>query len=392
MTVTVIGAGITGITTAYYLARAGHDVLVVDQERYPGMGTSYANGGQLSASNSEVWNSWHNVVKGTKWMFRKDAPLKINPTPSLHKYSWFAKFLANIPNREKNTFDTCRMAIEAHELYKNIAEREGIDFDCVRQGILHIYSGEKELQNARETNEIYNRAGLDRREVTEEEVFSIEPELQNSRRSIIGGFYTEEDFTGDIHKFCVNLARCLERNYSVQFVQEKVDRESLELFQKQGVVVVCAGTGSRDIAKLVGDNLPVYPVKGYSITVNNPGNGPWTSLLDDETKIVSSRLGENRFRAAGTAEFNGYNKDILQHRIQPLVDWTEDLFPKMNTESVVPWAGLRPMTPNMMPIVKQSVNNPKVWYNTGHGHLGWTLSAYTGIDIANKILENSINE
>jgi len=312
--------------------------------------------------------------------------------PSLHKYSWFAKFLANIPNREKNTFDTCKMAIEAHDLYKNIAEREGIDFDCVKQGILHIYSGEKELQNARETNEIYKRAGLDRREITREEVCSIEPELQNSRRSIIGGFYTEEDFTGDIHKFCINLARCLERNYSVQFVQEEVDRESLELFQKQGEVVVCAGTGSRDIAKLIGDSLPIYPVKGYSITVNNPGNGPWTSLLDDETKIVSSRLGENRFRAAGTAEFNGYNRDILQHRIQPLVDWTEDLFPKMNTESVVPWAGLRPMTPNMMPIVKQSVKNPKVWYNTGHGHLGWTLSAYTGIDIANKILENDINE
>ena len=115
-------------------------------------------------------------------------------------------------------------------------------------------------------------------------------------------------------------------------------------------------------------------------------------MLDDETKIVSSRLGENRFRAAGTAEFNGYNRDILQHRIQPLVDWTEDLFPKMNTESVVPWAGLRPMTPNMMPIVKQSVKNPKVWYNTGHGHLGWTLSAYTGIDIANRILYNDINQ
>jgi len=392
VTVTVIGAGITGITTAYYLARSGYDVLVVDQERYSGMGTSYANGGQLSASNSEVWNSWHNVAKGAKWMFRKDAPLKINPAPSLHKYSWFAKFLSHIPNRKENTHHTCEMAIEAHDLYKNIAEREGIDFDCVKQGIMHIYSNEKDLQSARLTNKIYRSAGLARNEITSEEVFSIEPELQNSRRSIVGGFYTEEDFTGDIHKFCTNLARCLERHYAVQFVQETVDKDSLELFQKQGPVVICAGTGSRDIAKLIGDNLPIYPVKGYSITVNEPGNSPWTSLLDDETKIVSSRLGESRFRAAGTAEFNGYNRDILQHRVQPLVDWTEELFPQMNTESVVPWAGLRPMTPNMMPIVKQSKKNSNIWYNTGHGHLGWTLSAYTAIDIANKILHNDGNK
>lgn len=392
MTITVIGAGITGITTAYYLARSGYDVLVVDQERYPGMGTSYANGGQLSASNAEVWNSWHNVAKAAKWMFRKDAPLKINPAPSLHKYSWFAKFLSNIPNREKNTFKTCEMAIDAHDLYKNIAEREGIDFDCVKEGILHIYSNDKDIQHARETNVIYQSAGLERREVTSEEVFNIEPQLSNSRRSIVGGFYTEEDFTGDIHKFCANLARCLETRYAVQFVQETVDKESLELFQKQGPVIVCAGTGSRDIAKMIGDSLAIYPVKGYSITVNEPGNGPWVSLLDDETKIVSARLGDSRFRAAGTAEFNGYNRDILQHRIKPLIDWTEDLFPQMNTESVVPWAGLRPMTPNMMPIVKQSKKNPKVWYNTGHGHLGWTLSAYTAIDIANKILYNEVND
>ena len=391
MTVTVIGAGITGVTTAYYLAKSGYDVLVVDEKRYPGMGTSYANGGQLSASNAEVWNSWHNVGKGIKWMFRKDAPLKINPKPSLHKYSWFARFLANIPNRVDNTLKTCEMAIEAHNLYKNIADLEGIEFDCVKQGILHIYSDHADLHHARETNKIYTAAGLSRREICREEAFGIEPALSNSRRKIIGGFYTEEDFTGDIHKFCVNLGRHIEKKYAVKFVQEIVDSESLDLFQKQGPVVICAGTGSRDLAKYFGDNLPIYPVKGYSITVNDPDNGPWVSLLDDKTKIVSSRLGEDRFRAAGTAEFNGYNRDILEHRIQPLIDWTEDLFPEMNTENVVPWTGLRPMTPNMMPIVKQSNKNPNVWYNTGHGHLGWTLSAYTAIDIANKILDTDGN-
>ena len=390
--ITVVGSGITGVTTAYYLAKAGYDVKIIDKERYPAMMTSYANGGQLSASNAETWNSLHNVWKGIKWMASHDAPLKINPRPSVEKYSWFAKFLANIPHREKNTIKTCEMAIEAHQLYKNIADNEGIDFDKVEEGILHIYTNKKDLQHARETNNLYKSAGLERREVSRSEVEALEPALMNSKKTIIGGFYTAEDFTGDIHKFCANLLRHIQKKYAVQFEQRSITEEEIKSIAETGVVVVCAGTGSKFLARSFGDKLPIYPVKGYSITVHNPGNGPWTSLLDDETKIVSSRLGNSRFRAAGTAEFNGYNRDILQHRIQPLVNWTEELFPTMDTETVVPWAGLRPMTPNMMPIVKQSKKNRNVYYNTGHGHLGWTLSAYTAIDIANKILHDAGNK
>ena len=374
----VIGAGITGVTTAYYLAKADYDVTIVDERKYPGMATSYANGGQLSASNAETWNSWRNVKKGIKWLTQADAPLKINLAPSLDKYSWFVKFLLEIKNREVNTIETCKMSLEAHKLYKQIADEEGIEFDKVEKGILHVYTTNEEFDLAKSTNNLYRSAGLDRWEVSPQEINKIEPALSNS--NIIGGFYNTSDFTGDIHKFCVELTRVLVERYDVVFTNKPVDK-----LKYDGPIVVCAGVGSKKLAKTIEDDLPIYPVKGYSITINNPGNAPWVSLLDDETKIVSARLGKDRLRIAGTAEFNGYNTDIVQARIRPLVRWAERMFEGINTEDIKPWAGLRPMTPSMMPIVKQSPMQSNVWYNTGHGHLGWTLSAYTAQAIADRI-------
>lgn len=154
-------------------------------------------------------------------------------------------------------------------------------------------------------------------------------------------------------------------------------------------VVVSAGVASRKLAASLGDRVNIYPVKGYSITVNlldeqSQAAAPMVSLLDDETKLVTSRLGKDRFRVAGTAEFNGYNKDIRADRIKPLVDWVNQCFPDVNTRSVVPWAGLRPMMPNMMPKVGKG-KLPTVFYNTGHGHLGWTLSAVTADMLADVI-------
>jgi len=381
----VIGGGISGVTTAYYLARKGYDVTVVERERYTGMITSYANGSQLSASNAETWNSWSNVKKGLKWTFQEDAPLKINLKPEPAKIGWMARFLANIPNRDKNTLETCRMALQAHDCYRAIADDESIEFDRVEKGILHIYRNEQDLQHARRVNELYKKAGLDRREITAQELLSIEPALQQSETAFVGGFYNEQDFTGDIHLFCRNLSRVLKHKYDVKFLKIPATLYDIELWVSQGIVVICAGVDSPQLAKAVGDRLPIYPVKGYSITVNDPERAPWVSLLDDETKIVSARLGENRFRAAGTAEFAGKNYDIKHARIKPLIDWTRTLFPEMNTEYVVPWAGLRPMTPSMMPIVKQSAKNKNVYYNTGHGHLGWTLSAATAVELADIV-------
>jgi len=391
--VTVIGAGITGITTAYYLAKSGYNVTIVDERDMPAMATSYANGGQLSASNAEVWNSIHSVKKGIKWMFKEDAPLLINFKPSIEKYKWLAKFLTYIKDRNVNTRETCEMAINAHTLYREIAEKENIEFDKVEKGILHIYRDKRELEYARETNEIYRHAGLDRWEVGREEILKIEPTLKNSIGTIVGGFYNAQDYTGDIHKFCVNLMKVMQEKYEVKFVKKSLEKYGIyQYLGSHSPVVICAGVGSRAIAKSVGDDIPIYPIKGYSITVNlgdaDAELAPWVSLLDDQTKIVSARLGKDRFRVAGTAEINGYNTDIIQARIRPLKRWVSELFPEVSLEDVKPWAGLRPMTPNMMPIVKQSDHDKRVWYNTGHGHLGWTLSAFTAKQIVEKIKEH----
>lgn len=381
MKIAVVGAGITGITTAYFLAKAGHEVVIYDKRKYPAMATSYANGGQLSASNAETWNSWKNITKGMKWMLKADAPLKFNPSFDIDKYTWIFKFIKAIPQAQDNTFKTCEWALKAHSLYKQIAKEENISFDMVEKGILHIYTDKNEFENARKINKIYNKAGLERWEVSAKECLEIEPALVPPPK-LLGGFFNDTDFTGDIHKFCVNLFHVLQTRYKVKHIQRELN--TLRDIPK-GPVVVCAGVHSRELAKSIGDNLPIYPVKGYSITIKNPDIAPWTSMLDDEAKIVTARLGKDRLRVAGTAEFNGHNTDIIQKRIRPLIDWSERMFPGINTEYITPWAGLRPMTPNMMPIVKQSNRSKNVYYNTGHGHLGWTLSAYTASVISNKI-------
>ena len=381
MKIAVVGAGITGITTAYFLAKAGHEVVIYDKRKYPAMATSYANGGQLSASNAETWNSWKNITKGMKWMLKADAPLKFNPSFDIDKYTWIFKFIKAIPQAQDNTLKTCEWALKAHSLYKQIAKEENISFDMVEKGILHIYTDKNEFENARKINKIYNKAGLERWEVSAKECLEIEPALVPPPK-LLGGFFNDTDFTGDIHKFCVNLFHVLQTRYKVKHIQRELN--TLRDIPK-GPVVVCAGVHSRELAKSIGDNLPIYPVKGYSITIKNPDIAPWTSMLDDEAKIVTARLGKDRLRVAGTAEFNGYNTDIIQKRIRPLIDWSERMFPGINTEYITPWAGLRPMTPNMMPIVKQSNRSKNVYYNTGHGHLGWTLSAYTASVISNKI-------
>lgn len=398
--VAIIGAGITGVTTAYALLERGCDVTLIDRHPYAAMETSFANGGQLSASNAEVWNSWGTVVKGMKWMFQRDAPLLMNPFPSAHKYGWMAEFVGNIGKYRANTLATTRLAIEARKHLFAIAEREQIDFDHVTRGILHIYHDAKSLNQARTVNALLNEAGLERHLVSPDEIRAIEPTIAGR---LAGGFYTPSDSTGDIHKFTTGLAEVCRRRgarlllgHSVRAVNQSAPYE-LRCTSAAGdhvtvtadAVVVCAGVASKQVGDWFGDRVNVYPVKGYSITVQlddavSQEAAPWTSLLDESAKIVTSRLGRDRFRVAGTAEFNGVNRDIRHDRIQPLVDWTRRLFPGVSTERVVPWAGLRPMMPDMMPRVGRG-RQQGVFYNTGHGHLGWTLSAATAELVANGV-------
>ena len=385
MKVAIIGAGITGVTTAYFLSEKKLDVTLIEGRRYPAMATSYANGGQLSASNSEAWNSWHNITTGVSSLInKKHSPLIINPYPSLSKLSWLYKFIQNIKNNEKITYKICKMAINSINLYSKIQKKELLNFDKLDKGIIHLYRNKKHTKNAEHINTIYRKAGLKRFRITHEELYSLEPTLENRKFDSI--FYTPSDKTGDIHKFCNTLTNKLIKSNKVKLINRYIDNLN-ELSKEFDIKIICAGVYSAKLAKTIGDNLPIYPVKGYSITINDPGvNTPTVSLLDDYSKVVTSRLGKNRLRVAGFAEFNGYNLDILQSRIRPLIKWATELFPEINTHDVKPWAGLRPMTPDMLPIVEKSKNDSSVWYNTGHGHLGWTLSAETGKNIANRIL------
>jgi len=396
----VIGAGITGVTTAYALAKRGYKVTIFDKNRYAAMETSFANGGQLSASNAEVWNHWSTVFKGLKWMLKGNAPLLINPKPSWHKISWFLEFMAAIPQYRNNTIQTARLAIAARDHLFAWASREGIEFDARQEGILHFYRDKGAYDHAATVSELLAKGGLKRRPVTPEEMQAIEPTLKGD---YYGGFYTPSDSSGDIHKFTQGLAdagaRCGVQNlfeHQIQTVKESGDGVRISGTCRQIAfdysfdgLVVCAGIVSRSIAASLGDRLNVYPVKGYSITVNlldlsSQAAAPTVSLLDDATKLVASRLGVDRFRVAGSAEFNGANNDIRADRIRPLLDWVHGCFPEINTRSVVPWAGLRPMMPNLMPRVGPG-KSPRVFYNTGHGHLGWTLSAATAELVAGMV-------
>lgn len=405
-TIAVIGGGITGVTTAYALVRRGFRVTLFERHRYAAMETSFANGGQLSASNAEVWNHPSTILKGLKWMFRSDAPLLMPPTPSWHKLSWIAEFIANMRRYEDNTVQTTQLAITARAHLFAWADQEGIDFDVKHQGILHIYRNRAGFEHATRVNALLQKGGLVRRAVTPQEMRAIEPTLNGA---YYGGFFTESDATGDIHKFthglaaaCAKLGVNFQYGQEVQRVETKADQQ-VHISAKADnaittaafdAVVICAGTSSRKIAAWLGDRVNVYPVKGYSITVNlqdtqSQAAAPHVSLLDDETKLVTSRLGVDRFRVAGTAEFAGDNRNIRADRITPLVDWVKTCFPGISTRSVVPWAGLRPMMPDMMPRVGRG-RAECVFYNTGHGHLGWTLSAATADLVASMIEAASV--
>lgn len=395
--VLVVGGGITGVTSAYALALQGHQVTLIERHRYAGMETSHANGGQLSASNAETWTHPSTLLKGLKWMLKADAPLLVNPKPSWHKLSWFAEFIASIPKYRDNTIATARLAIAAREHLFGWAEQEGIAFDLKKQGILHIYRDKAGFDHAANVSKLLAEGGLPRRAVTPEEMRAIEPTLQGRYH---GGFYTESDATGDIHKFTHGLSLACVR-HGVSFLcgqtvaSVRSDGQTARVTLASGevreadAVVICAGVHSRALAAQLGDRLNVYPVKGYSITVMLQDEGsqcaaPQVSLLDDETKLVTSRLGHDRFRVAGTAEFNGFNLDIRADRIRPLIDWVNQCFPGVSTRRVEPWAGLRPMMPDMMPRVGPG-HLPNVFYNTGHGHLGWTLSAITAHHLTDHV-------
>lgn len=391
--IAVVGAGISGLMAAYFLTKEGYAVTVFEQEKYPAMRTSFANGGQISVSNSEVWTTWGNVKKGVSWMFTKDAPLLIRLKPELSKLSWMIKFLWNtITNTyTKNTTKSIKLGLESRALYKEIIDKENLDFDYSTCGILHFYKDDEYFEKAKTAKEIYQSNGVEWDVISREQMWNIDSSL-TSLINLKGAIWTPSDSVGDIHKFCVEMYRVLKERYGVKFqfnkkISKLIDIDTYDNFSN---IVISNGVGASELAKSFGDNLPIYPVKGYSITIHldaeSKKHAPTVSLLDDKAKIVTSTLGD-RFRVAGTAELTGENYDIRRDRIQPLLDWVHENFPSINTRNYSSWACLRPMTPDMMPIVRQSRVNPRVFFHTGHGHLGWTYSPATAkqlVDIINE--------
>src|SRR5690242_14944681 len=277
--IAVIGAGITGITTTYALIDRGHTVTAFDRHRGAAMETSFANGGQLSASNAEVWNQPCTLLKAIKWLWKRDAPLLLNLTPSWHKYSWLVEFVAQIPHYHRNTVATVKLALEARRALFALAERERIQFDLEKRGILHLYRDRDSFRHATKVNVLLREGGLERYAVNADEISVIEPAVHGT---YYGAFYTPSDATGDIHKFTRGLAAACAR-LGAQFVYDadvqrvsassdglRVKWKMTHRDDKQekffDAVVICAGTASRRFAAMLGDRVNIYPVKGYSIT------------------------------------------------------------------------------------------------------------------------------
>ena len=350
-------------------------------------------------------------MNGIKWMFKPDAPLLFNPSPEIQKYKWMMGFLwATLKGEhKKNTLETIDMAKKARETYFKIAEDEGREFELLKKGILRFYDSEKEFKLDQAKKSWLDQEGMEWDTLTTEEVKDLEPAFKNNANyeKIVGGIYTKSDASGDIHKFCTNLEKVLVEKYSanlqlnttVEYISRQKGQLVLTMRKENEIindsfdnVVICAGVGTQGFANRLGDKMNIYPVKGYSITIDlkdelSKSCAPSVSLIDQPVKIVASRLGD-RFRVAGTAELAGINTDIRQNRIRPLLDWVEKYFPNVSTETYTPWAGLRPMTPNMMPITSAS-RMKGVFYHAGHGHLGWTLSAETANRVVAKIEEES---
>lgn len=392
MKVLVLGAGVVGTTSAWYLAQAGHQVRVVDRQAVPGNETSFANGGQISVSHAEPWANPHVLPRLLQWLGREDAPLLWRWRADAAQWRWGLRFLREcLPGRcEHNMGAIVRLALYSRSMLQALRHELPLTYDHLERGILHLYTDRAEYLRAIAAASAMRRFGLDRTTVDVDRCLEIEPALVGARSLLVGGDYTPSDESGDAHRFTQALAEHA-RQAGVEFcLQTTVDRLLLKGRQLAGVVVqrdgvetclqadayvLALGSYSPLLLLPLGVRLPVYPAKGYSatLTLANPSEAPTVSLTDDERKLVFSRLG-NRLRVAGTAEFNGYNLDLNAQRCAALLKRTRMLFPDLKIlGDPLFWCGLRPATPSNVPLIGRSPIE-RLWLNTGHGTLGWTLS------------------
>lgn len=403
MKVLVLGAGVVGTTSAWYLAQAGHEVTVVDRQPAAGMETSFANGGQISVSHAEPWANPHVFSRLAKWLGREDAPLLWRWRTDPAQWMWGLRFLREcLPGRTgQNIANIVSLALYSRTCLQTLRVAESLDYEQRQAGILHIYTDPQEMAQGAKAASLMQLFGLDRMPVDVARCLEIEPALAAGRHLLCGGDYTPSDESGNAHLFTRALAdraanRGVDFRYGVQ-----VDRIGTGGGRIAGVLVhgpagselltadayvLALGSYSPVLTRPLGLRLPVYPAKGYSATIElaDGTTAPSVSLTDDAHKLVFSRLGD-RLRIAGTAEFNGYDLSLNPVRCQALMTRTRQLFPDLQfVGEPLFWCGLRPATPSNVPLIGRSPY-PNLWLNTGHGTLGWTMACGSGKALADMI-------
>jgi len=402
----VLGGGVIGVTTAYWMARAGMQVTVVDRRTGSALETSFANGGQISVSHAEPWANPSAPLKVLKWLFNPEAPLLYRPRMDPHQWSWLSRWLLEcLPSRtDANTRRIVEIGLFSRDLLQKIREREGIQYDERTEGILHFYRNNKEFDAAIPVAELMREMGCDRKVVDREEIFRLEPAFSAHGGDIVGGTYTSSDESGDIHKFTRGLTDVCEKmgvrflfNHDIEsmdtgggsvkavHLRDRTDGDCPVTVQARAVVA-SMGSYTAPFLRRYGVKLPIYPAKGYSMTipVGQEHTAPSLSLTDDEYKLVYSRLGD-RLRVAGSAELVGYDTGISEKRCRAIFNNVQSLFPDAGDYSQTQfWTGLRPATPSNVPIMERR-GFGNLYVNSGHGTLGWTMGCGSGFIVAQQV-------
>lgn len=403
MHIVVLGAGVVGVTTAWFLQKQGHQVTVVDRQSQSGLETSYANGGQISVSHAEPWANPSAPFKVLKWLFRADAPLLFRPKIDLAQWRWALSFLAQCTSAKAahNIRQMVNLGIYSRTQLQTLRQETGLEYDQVTKGILHFYTNPEEFNAALEPTRIMCDFGCDRRVIDANKAVEIESGLKPIQHKIAGATYTADDESGDARKFTQALAeRCQKAGVEFCYHTDVLDFErsgerilGVQVLKngqhhtlRSDAYVLSLGSFSAVLARKLGLFLNIYPAKGYSITVpvKNAEAAFNVSLTDDEYKLVYSRLGD-RIRVAGTAELNGYTRTLNYARCQAIVRRTADIMPDAGYwDKAEFWTGLRPATPSNVPYVGKS-HFANLYLNTGHGTLGWTHSCGSAAALADIV-------
>jgi len=395
MKVVVLGSGVIGVTTAYYLARAGAEVTVIDRKDGPALDTSFANAGQVSFGYSTPWGAPGIPMKALKWMFEKHAPLSIRPDGSLFQLRWMAQMLRNCSTERYavNKERMLRLSNYSRQCIAQLRADTGIEYEGRQAGTLQLFRSQKQVDQAQRDIAVLQECGIDYELLDPQGVARAEPALARADATIAGGLRLPADETGDCFKFTNQLAQMAEA-LGVKFrFGTAVD---WLLFDGQGAVngvqlsgpqrevvkadryVLAMGSYSRDLLLSSGLDIPVYPVKGYSLTIpiRDEALAPVSTVLDETYKIALTRF-DNRIRVGGMAELSGFDKNLRPQRRATLEMVTSQLFPGGDLARAEFWTGLRPMTPDSTPIVGRTPHK-NLFLNTGHGTLGWTMACGSG--------------